>query len=165
MAMLNNQRVCFFLFRSKPRTQGWRGHLHHTTSSVLVAVQRLSQPLPLGKVGRFCWVGLQKTLKATERRGPSTCSVVVLYVLDPILFFGSWWIITESCFLGSSIDETLWHGTICMLSQKHDWFRNTIGCQTFFCYQLNSMFDGLRFLWFAWIIPKLFAIEKTQFIS
>ena len=39
----------FFLFRSKPRTQGWRGHLHRTTSSVLVAVQWLSQPLPLGR--------------------------------------------------------------------------------------------------------------------
>ena len=123
-----------------------------------------SRSLCLLVVGRFCWVGLQKTLKATERRGPTTCSVVVLYVLDPILFFGSWWLSLNHVFgffhwWNPLTRYNLHVITEARLIQKYNRLSNL------FCYQLNSMFDGLRFLWFAWIIPKLFAIEKTKFIS
>ena len=121
----------FFLFRSKPRTQGGRGHLHRTTSSVLVAVQWLSQPLPLGR-GSFLLSWASENIEGDWKKRSNHMFCCCFVRLRSDFVFWIVVIITESCFLGSSIDETLWHGTICMLSQKHDWFRNTIGCQTFF---------------------------------
>ena len=102
--MFVHQRVCFFLFRSKPRTRtGWRGHLHRTTSSVLVAVQRLSQPLPLGR-GSFLLSWASENIEGDwkKRSNHMFCCFVRLksdfvfwIVVDYhwIMFFGFfyWW--------------------------------------------------------------------------
>ena len=66
--------------------EGWRGHLHRTTSSVLVAVQRLSQPLPPGCMS---WVDELALTKRWRRKEEVKAHILLFFfvLINPDFVF------------------------------------------------------------------------------